>query len=303
MTVFNQVAQENKLSLGLVFPLESYHGALAKMENQEIRAQRVEELGFRALWFRDVPFHDPTFGDAGQLYDPWIYMTHIMNHTKRIALSTGSIILPLRHPVHTAKSLASLQVLSKGRVLLGVASGDRPSEFPAFGKSLHQKAELFRDSFNYLKTVQDDFPILHGSTYGDLNGTIDLVPKYKGNAPMFVTGHSGQNLDWIATNADGWLYYPRDFDFLKKSMQDWKDSLERTKQEWKPYMQSLYVDITENQKAMPKPIHLGFQSGTDFLISYLKKIKSSKFQHFKFQLKVFLLFYSKILKRINSKGK
>ena len=119
------------------------------MKNQEVLAQRAETLGFKALWFRDVPFHDPSFGDAGQLYDPWIYMTHIMNHTSKIALATGSIILPLRHPVHTAKSLASLQLLSGGRVLLGVASGDRPSEYPAFNQDLNQKGALFRDSFGY----------------------------------------------------------------------------------------------------------------------------------------------------------
>ena len=126
MSAFSKIATRGKLTLGLVFPIEAYSGSIAKMENQEQLAKRAEELGFKALWFRDVPFHDPSFGDAGQLYDPWIYMTHIMNQTKEILLATGSIILPLRHPVHTAKSINSLQVLSKGRLVLGVASGDRP---------------------------------------------------------------------------------------------------------------------------------------------------------------------------------
>lgn len=285
MNTFNRVVKQGKLSLGLVFPIEAYQGSLAKMENQEHLAKRAEELGFKALWFRDVPFHDPSFGDAGQLYDPWVYMTHIMNHTKQIALATGSVILPLRHPVHTAKSLASLQVLSKGRILLGVASGDRPSEFPAFGKSLSEKSELFRDSFNYLKTLDGHFPVLNSSSFGQLNGTIDLVPKYEPKTPLFVTGHSGQQLDWIAANADGWLYYPRNFDFLKKSMQDWKDSLERTEQPWKPYMQSLYIDLLTDKKAMPKPIHLGFQSGVDFLVSYLKNLENHGVNHVILNLK------------------
>ncbi|MEM8927608.1 MAG: LLM class oxidoreductase [Bacteroidota bacterium] len=285
MGTFERVIKQGKLSLGLVFPIEAYEGALAKMENQEFLAKRSEELGFKALWFRDVPFHDPTFGDAGQLYDPWVYIAHIMNHTKKIALATGSIILPLRHPVHTAKSLASLQVLSKGRILLGVASGDRPSEFPAFGKALGKKSELFRDSFHYLRTLQKHFPVLNGSSFGQLNGTIDLVPKYEAKTPMFITGHSGQQLDWIAQHADGWLYYPRNFDFLKKSIQDWMDSLERGQQSWKPYMQSLYIDLLEDQKAMPKPIHLGFQSGSDFLISYLKNLESHGVNHVILNLK------------------
>ncbi|MEL7148036.1 MAG: LLM class flavin-dependent oxidoreductase, partial [Bacteroidota bacterium] len=128
MSAFSKVAIESKLTVGLVFPLEAYNGAIAKMENQEQLAKRAEQLGFSALWFRDVPFHDPSFGDAGQLYDPWIYMTHIMNHTKEIALGSASIILPLRHPVHTVKSVNSLQLLSNNRLIMGVASGDRPIE-------------------------------------------------------------------------------------------------------------------------------------------------------------------------------
>ena len=72
MSVFTKIATKGKLTLGLVFPIEAYNGSIAKMENQEQLAKRAEELGFKALWFRDVPFNDPSFGDAGQLYDPWI---------------------------------------------------------------------------------------------------------------------------------------------------------------------------------------------------------------------------------------
>ena len=149
MSAFTNIATKNKLTLGLVFPIEAYSGSIAKMENQEQLAKRAEELGFKALWFRDVPFNDPNFGDAGQMHDPWFYMTHIMNQTKAITLATGSIILPLRHPVHTAKSINSLQILSNERLVLGVASGDRPIEYPAFNQQLENKSALFRDSFHF----------------------------------------------------------------------------------------------------------------------------------------------------------
>lgn len=284
MTSFQQVAQKGKLTIGLVFPLESYQGAIPSMQDQEVLAKRGEELGFKALWFRDVPFHDPTFGDVGQIYDPWIYMTHIMNQTKEIALSTGSIILPLRHPVHTAKSIASLQQLSKGRILLGVASGDRPNEYPAFDKELSNKSELFRDSFEYIKALQQNFPVHESNHYGRLNGSIDLLPKIQYQTPMFVTGHSGQSLDWIAKHADGWLYYPRDFNFLKQSMQNWTEALERNEQAWKPYMQSLYIDLLE-EDSTPRGIHLGFQSGKDYLIMFLKALEEAGVNHVILNLK------------------
>ncbi|WP_372744804.1 LLM class oxidoreductase [Lutibacter sp.] len=285
MTAFTKIATKGKLTLGLVFPLEAYSGSIAKMENQEQLAKRAEELGFKALWFRDVPFNDPNFGDAGQLYDPWIYMTHIMNHTKDIALATGSIILPLRHPVHTAKSINSLQILSKERLVLGVASGDRPIEYPAFNQNLENKSELFRDSFHYIKALQGDFPNYTSKFYGSTNGEIDLLPKYYKKTPMLVTGHSGQSLDWIAEHSDGWLYYPRDFETLQLVMQQWKNSLSKTQNPWKPFMQSLYVDVTKDSKVKPTPIHLGFKSGTAYLNDHLKLLELYGVNHVILNLK------------------
>lgn len=283
--VFEKIATEGKLTLGLVFPLEAYSGSVAKMENQEHLAKRSEELGFKALWFRDVPFNDPSFGDAGQLYDPWIYMTHIMNHTQRIALATGSVILPLRHPVHTAKSINSLQILSKERLVLGVASGDRPIEYPAFNQDLERKSELFRDSFFYIKALQEDFPNYASKFYGKTNGGIDLLPKYYSKTPMLVTGHSGQSLDWIAEHSDGWLYYPRDFNSLQRVIQQWKEALTKADKNWKPFMQSLYVDLSKNSNANPTPIHLGFKSGTEYLIYHLRLLESYGVSHVILNLK------------------
>ncbi len=285
MKHFHKIAQQNKLSLGLIFPIESYRGSIAKMENQEKLAKRAEELGFKALWFRDVPFNDPSFGDAGQLYDPWVYIAHIMNHTKEITLATGSIILPLRHPVHTAKSLFSLQRLSKGRIIMGIASGDRPSEYPAFNQNIEIKSELFRDNFFYLKALQESYPIYKSVHYGQVHGNIDLIPQCKEHIPMLVTGHSGQSLDWIAKHSDGWLYYPRDLRFLQTTMENWRNALERNKQQWKPYMQSLYIDLLKDKDVDPSPIHLGFKSGVNFLITHLKLLESHGVNHVIINLK------------------
>ncbi|UJH67861.1 LLM class oxidoreductase [Allomuricauda sp. SCSIO 65647] len=285
MDVFDKIATKGKLTLGLVFPIEAYKGSVAEMKNQEALAKRAEELGFKALWFRDVPFNDPLFGDAGQLYDPWIYMAHIMNHTKEIALGSASIILPLRHPVHTAKSINSIQLLSNERLILGVASGDRPIEYPAFNQNLDHKSELFRDSFFYVKALQGNFPIYSSKFYGSTNGGIDLLPKYHKKTPMFVTGHSGQSLDWIAEHSDGWLYYPRDFNTLQIVIRQWKEALRKAKKNWKPFMQSLYVDLTSDSTTKPIPIHLGFKSGTEYLKAHLKLLESYGVNHVILNLK------------------
>lgn len=285
MTALTKITSKSKLTLGLVFPLESYDGSVPKMKDQEELAKYAEAIGISALWFRDVPLHDPSFGDAGQMYDPFVYMAHIMNHTSKISLGTGSIILPLRHPIHTAKSINSLQVLSKGRVIIGIASGDRPVEFPAFNKNLKSKAYLFRDSFNYLKALNATFPIHDSETFGSIRGNADLLPKSEIGAPFLVTGHSGQTLDWIAKHSDGWLYYPRSRWILEETMKDWNQALKNQGHLWKPYMQSLYIDLLNEKNIAPSPIHLGFRSSAEFLLNYLIEIREIGVNHVILNLK------------------
>jgi len=277
--MLSDIAKKNKLTLGLFFPIEAYEGSIPTMENQVNLAQKAEAIGFKSLWFRDVPFHDPRFGDAGQMYDPWIYMTHIMNYTSTIQLATGSIILPLRHPVHTAKAAFSLQNLSNKRLILGVASGDRAIEYPAFNKDINNRSELFRESFQYIRDLEKSFPNVHHDNLGRIAGDIDLLPKPTSSIPMLVTGHSGQSLEWIAEHGDGWIYYPRNLRFLQSSIQEWTTSLEKTSQPWKPYSQSLYIDLLSNNDAKPKPIHLGFQIGAKYLLDFLKALENYGVNH------------------------
>ncbi|WP_196885430.1 LLM class oxidoreductase [Aureivirga sp. CE67] len=283
--MLENIAKKGKLTLGIFLPIESYKGSVPRMKNQIKLAQKAEQIGFKALWFRDVPLHVPSFGDAGQLYDPWVYMTHIMNHTKKIKLATGSLVLPLRHPIHTAKSISSFQELSNGRLILGVASGDRPIEFPAFNKDLELKSELFRENFHYIKSLENSYPSYSSNHFGEIKGDVDLLPKTNIKTPFLITGHSGQSLDWIAEHGDGWIYYPRNYTFLKQSLEKWEVSLNKKEQYWKPFFQSLYIDLLEDPSAKPSIIHLGFQLGANYLIEHLKILESFGVNHVILNLK------------------
>src|SRR4026208_447416 len=101
---FRTMFVEGRLTLGLFVPIEAYQGSIPTMRDHLIRARRAERLGVAALWVRDVPLYAPSFGDVGQIYDPGLYLGYLAKHTRRIALATGSIVLPLRHPLHVAKA-------------------------------------------------------------------------------------------------------------------------------------------------------------------------------------------------------
>ncbi|MEX0282268.1 MAG: LLM class oxidoreductase [Arenibacterium sp.] len=279
-TAYNAIFRPGRLSLGLVLPLESYAvGAEPTMRAHLEAAQRAEALGFAALWLRDVPFNVPSFGDVGQIFDPIVYLGALAVATKRIALGTGSMILPLRHPAHVAKAAATVDVLSGGRLVLGVASGDRPEEYPAMNKSYHDRGARFRDSLDYIRAVATDFP-KHSGKQGALSGEMDLLPKpYGPRLPILITGGSQQSPEWVAQNGDGWITYPRNAMAQGQVIADFRARVAAAGQPDKPVMQSLYIDLVADAKASPRPIHLGFQAGTDFLRDYLREIEKLGVNH------------------------
>lgn len=178
-------------------PIEAYSGDTPMMQNQEALAVQAENLGFSTLWFRDVPLRVPTFGDVGQIYDPLVYMGWIGAKTRKIALATGALVLPLRHPLHTAKAAASIDLLTGGRFLFGAASGDRLEEFPAFGVDMETRGAAFRENLEWIHTAWDqDFPHLKSDQYGVLFGASDTIPKPEnGKIPTLIVGGSQQDVN------------------------------------------------------------------------------------------------------------
>lgn len=279
-TAYNATFKPDRLSIGLVAPLEAYAvGSQPTMAQHIERIKRAEDLGFAAVWLRDVPFNVPSFGDVGQMFDPLVYLGALAVSTDRIALGVGSLILPLRHPAHVAKAAASVDVLSNGRLLLGVASGDRPEEYPAMNMSFEDRGDRFRDSMAYIRAAAENYPRYDGQQ-GTLTGTMDMIPKpYSAHIPMLITGGSRQSPEWVAQHGDGWITYPRDAASQGRIIAEYRARVSDAGLPDKPVMQSLYVDVLDDPTADPRPIHLGFQSGTEFLLSYLQEIEALGVNH------------------------
>lgn len=278
---YNSVFKPNELSIGIVVPIENYaQSPVPTMKHHLKRVKLVEQLGFKAVWVRDVPFNVPSFGDAGQTFDPFTYLGYLAGQTTEIALGVGSIALPLHHPVHVAKSAATIDQLSDGRLILGVASGDRYDEYPAMGIDYEKRGELFREAFDYIRKAQEGFPILATTHYGELKGTIDVLPKpIAHKIPMIITGYSRQSMEWNAQNGDGWMYYPRNLYQQQNTISQWRDLIAQTQTYDKPFKQPLYIDLQEEDDFIPQPIHLGFRIGTKYLIDYLQQLKNIGVNH------------------------
>lgn len=277
---YNAVFRPNRLSIGLVVPLERYTTSPVPSMMQHLeRIQLAETLGFSAVWLRDVPFNVPAFGDAGQIYDPFVYLGLLAGRTERIALGVASIILPLRHPAHVAKAAASVDVLSNGRLILGVASGDRPAEYPALNHPFAERGERFRASFNYIRHMAEEAATFENE-FGSPYDGMDMLPKpVSGKLPLLITGGSQQETEWIAENGDGWMIYPRSAVVQTGIIRNWRAMVAAAGRPAQPVMQPLYIDLTDNPEAPPQPIHLGFRLGAKHLRNYLKSLEAIGVNH------------------------
>jgi len=282
---YHAVFAPQRLTLGISVPIEAYSGSIPSMENQVALIQEVERSGFAAVWCRDVPLYDPGFGDVGQIYDPWVWLGYIAAQTTSIALGTASIILPLRPPVDIAKAAASVDQLTHGRLLLGVASGDRPVEYSVYQEHYDSRGEAFRNTFDFIRTSTHR-PSSWVNTDVIQQPRVDLLPKsFSGDIPMFVTGNSQQSVEWIAEHAAGWLMYPRQLDHQAQIIKQWADALENKSPHWKPFAQSLYIDLTDNPDTPASPIHLGLRVGRNGLLKHLESLQEIGVNHVLFNVK------------------
>jgi len=279
---YQNMFQKGKLTLGIFTPIESYRDSVPTMKNQTKLIKKVEEYGFATIWVRDIPLHDPSFGDVGQMFDPFVYLAYLASKTSTISLATASIILPFRHPIEISKSIQSINNLSKGRLVLGIATGDRPVEYEAHNINFHERGEIFRDTVEYMNQLtKENFPSIN-SKLGIIRHA-DLLPKANyGQVPLLITGHSQQSIEWIAKYSDGWIYYPQNIFAQEQRIQKWKNQLGNT---FKPFLQSLYIDLHENPDLKPTPIHLGFKLGRNSLIQFLQNLQSIGVNHIIINLK------------------
>lgn len=239
--------------------------------------QKVEKAGFASVFVRDSPLYDPEFGDAGIIYDPFMFLTYLAAHTEHIALGTSSIVTTLRHPLHTAKEAATLDRLSKERFLFGTATGDRPMEFPAFKVDRDRRIELYQESIDVMrKAWKEHFPHIQTSRVHLTEG--DIIPKPAlADIPILGTGYSGQTVQWLAKHTDGWMFYAQEAYRQEELIKQWLDAAG----EFKPFAQPLVIDLAEDPKAAPHPVpvKVGFSSGRLFLRDYLHALEEIGVNH------------------------
>lgn len=276
---YARVFQPGHLTFGFIAPLESYPNSPGPtLQDHTAMARKVDEAGFSAIWLRDVPFYDPNFGDVGQILDPMVYAGYLAAVTKNITIGTAGIVLPLRDPLIVAKQATSIDQLLGGRFILGLATGDRPVEYPAFGVDFENRAERFRDALSIIRAATEEHWAEHSSKfYGRLDGSIDLVPKPTAHRlPTIIIGQSGQSLEWIGDNTDGTLSYISNPAFLPQVIERWRTATGVDR--FKPYGYGTLFDLDRDPNHPVQPGRV-LRAGRNALIELWKRQQDQGVNH------------------------
>src|SRR5580693_3841334 len=130
-------------------------------------AVQAEELGFDDVWVSEhiiVP-KDATYPPSASFYDPVLTLTWAAAFTQRVRLGTSVLVLPMRHPLPLAKELATLQNLSKGRLILGAGVGWLEAEFDALGVPFKERGRRMDEGIAMMKAVWNEDPVTFAAKY------------------------------------------------------------------------------------------------------------------------------------------
>ncbi len=162
-------------------------------------AQRADALGFRDLWVTENTLdHVPSV-------DPLTILTYAAAVTTRIRVGVSVLVLPVSHPIHVAHQVATLDVVSQGRAILGVGLG-RPEHYGDFQVPRERRVRRFRESVELIKALWTQPQVDYRGEIFHLEGrAIPLKPVQKPHPPIWFGGDHPDAVRRAAALGDAWM--------------------------------------------------------------------------------------------------
>jgi probable F420-dependent oxidoreductase len=181
-------------------------------------AQRAEALGYSSLWTIERllyplklqrPYPGTPDGHLPEIYkqvlDPLDALTYVAAHTKKIKLGTSVLDMPYHNPVVLGRRLTTLDVLSNGRLLVGLGLGWNKDEMDATGADMTNRGALADEFLPLLKAIWTENPVeFQGKFFNVPRSYINLKPVQKPHPPIYLGAFVPAALKRLAKLADGW---------------------------------------------------------------------------------------------------
>jgi len=187
-----------RLKLGFI-PIEGGHYYKESLEE----VTRAEALGFDSVWMEE---HHSVANHYWP--SPLTVLAGFATRTSRVTLGTDIAVGAFHHPVRLAEDVAMLDVMSGGRVTLGVAIGYKPDEFALYGVPLEKRGARFEEQVAIMKGLWTGERVSFKGAYYTVEGRLEPAPVQKPHPPLWIGGWGDITLRRAATLADNWIPGP-----------------------------------------------------------------------------------------------
>jgi probable F420-dependent oxidoreductase len=192
-------------------------GPCARPETAAAVAATAESAGFDSVWTGEhVVLPDPQVPPSPAppdfpMLDPAVALAFLAGHTRRLRLATGIVILPQRNPLVLAKQLASVDVVSGGRLLFGLGAGYLEPEFDALGAPFADRGPRTNEAIEVVRALWTrEHPSFEGR-FWSFSGIQALPrPVQRPHPPILVGGHSPPAFRRAAAQGNGWYGFALD---------------------------------------------------------------------------------------------
>lgn len=196
-------------------------------------AQRAEEVGFDSLWAGEhIVLPDPQVSPSPMaptdpILDPVVALTFLAAHTRRVRLGTGIIILPQRNPLVLAKELASLDVLSGGRLLVGIGVGYLEPELRALGVAYSERGARTDEYLAAMRAIWSEPKPAYAGQFVSFSGVQAYPhPQQHPYPPIVVGGHTPAAFRRAVEVAHGWYGFHRSLAVTARDIAELRLALE-----------------------------------------------------------------------------
>ncbi len=190
---------QRNIPCGIAIP-QVFPDGRVDMELVRGYTMRAEVLGYHSLWVQEQLIGGPAS------LEPVSLLCYVSAITRSIRLGTAVVIATTRNPVLLAKELSSLDVMSNGRLIIGIALGGRPTHYPLLGAPAELRVRHFVESLQVMKALWEQPRASFSGHFWTLRGeAMEPKPLQKPHPPIWFGGRHRDALRRAARYADGWM--------------------------------------------------------------------------------------------------
>jgi alkanesulfonate monooxygenase SsuD/methylene tetrahydromethanopterin reductase-like flavin-dependent oxidoreductase (luciferase family) len=272
------------MKIGVMLPVGDTDGTEGRTPGwPEIRAfaEAAENAGLDSVWLADHLLYRAPDGSTYGMHEAWTLLSAVAAVTSRVEIGTMVVCASFREPGVVAKMAAAADLVSGGRLVLGVGAGWHDPEYEAFGLPTDHRVGRFAEWLEIVaRLVRGETVTLQGRYYATRDAA--LLPPPDRRIPILVAARQPRMLDLTAQWADSWntAWFGAVGDRVKSRLRDLDSALSRNDRPADEVSRTVGIIVRDpDQPPVPEPEEIAFDGTVEELAAVLKEYESLGVDH------------------------